>query len=97
MKHDDWSPYLKMIAFAYNTTPNRTSCAPSELVFGFNPTSLIRFDPREYCRETPQAYVNWIARRVAIVKNRAVKRQKQYDAVRKRGYDKRIAGGSATR
>ena len=95
LRHDDWSPYLKLIAFAYNTTPNRmTHAAPSELVFGYNPTSISRFEPSDINRQTPREYVQWLARRVAILRNRAVQKQAHYDAVRKRGYDKRDSGES---
>ena len=93
IRHDDWSPYLKLIAFAYNTTPNRMpTCAPSELVLGFNPTSITRADPGEFCKKTPRKYADWLSRRIAILKNRAVRAQKRYDAIRKRGYDKGDAG-----
>ena len=93
VKRDDWSPYLRLIAFAYNTTPNRmTSHAPSELVLGFNPTSLTRFDAAKMWRDTPEKYVEWLTRRMALLRGRAVQAQKHYDIVRKRGYDKPDTG-----
>ena len=93
LTHDDWSPYLKIIAYAYNTTPNRmTSCAPSTLVFGFNPASAMRFEADRVCKHTTREYVDYLSRRIALIRKKAVKAQAQYDAVRKRGYDKRDVG-----
>jgi hypothetical protein len=95
LKYDDWSPYLKIIAFAYNTTPNKmTTAAPSELIFGYNPTSMTRFEAARMCKQTPREYVDWLARRIALIRGRAVRAASHYDAVRKRGYDRQDEGES---
>ena len=83
---DDWSDYLHVIQFTYNTTPNSmTSYCPFDIIYGSSPSQPlnITFDPTQ-----PQQYMEYMINRTAIIKSKAKQAQAHYDKLRKRKYDK---------
>ena len=83
---DDWSDYLGIIAYSYNTTPNRmTTYTPQEIVLGRNDykIEMYHFDPK-----LPLEYIDYLAKRQQIIHSKARKRQELYDAHRKKSEDR---------
>ena len=83
---DDWSDYLGIIAYSYNTTPNRmTTYTPQEIVLGRNDYKIetYHFDPK-----LPLEYIDYLAKRQQIIHSKARKRQELYDAHRKKSEDR---------
>ena len=84
---DDWSKYLKIIQYTYNTTPNRmTTYAPSQIIFGTQLRTGI--DDIELTGNEPKEYIDYIANKITIIRNNANEKQKIYDKLRKKNYDK---------
>ena len=84
---DDWSTYLNVIQYKYNTSPNRmTSYTPFDIIFGFSPFTPLNmeFDPA-----LPQDYIDYMIQRMAIIRGDAKLVQKAYDEIRKKSYDKK--------
>ena len=89
LNEDDWSPYLNVIAYAYNTSPNRmTKVAPHSIILGINPQQMRPFDSLKFDPRTPLDYMKWQSQRVAIIRNKAINSQRAYDLNRKRRYDR---------
>ena len=84
---DDWSDYLSIIQYAYNSTPNKmTSYAPMHMVFGKIPTKIseYEFDPNQ-----PQTYIDYLIRRQTIIKQNATEKQRIYDEMRMKTHNKK--------
>ena len=84
---DDWTDYLNIIQYTYNTTPNRmTSFAPSTIILGYSPCNPIDV---EFTGNEPQKYIDYMTNRLIIVRDTANIKQTIYDKLRKRTYDKK--------
>ena len=84
---DDWSEYLPIIQYAYNSTPNKmTTYSPMDIVLGVNDYEIneYTFNP-----DKPQEYIDFLANRQAILKRRANERQTVYDRIRLNNYQKK--------
>ncbi len=85
---DDWSDYLPIIQYTYNSTPNKmTSYAPMNIVFGndlYEIPKEFNFDPA-----LPEQYIQYLSNRQAIIRFKANKQQAKYDEARKRYFDKK--------
>ena len=84
---DDWSDYLDIIQYTWNTEPNEmTHAAPHEIVFGSKPYQITpyKFDP-----DNPDEYIQYMANRQAIIRKKALEKQRIYDELRKAQYDKK--------
>ena len=82
---DDWSDYLSIIQYTYNTTPTRmTTYSPMRIVLGHDAYHFpkYRFDPSK-----PEEYLRYMANRQAIIMNDAEEQQRIYDEYRKKQYD----------
>ncbi len=84
---DDWSDYLGIIQYTYNSTPNLlTGYSPMNIVLGNDAYEIpteIKFDP-----SLPEEYIRYMSQRQAIIRAKANKQQQKYDEARKRNYDK---------
>ena len=83
---DDWSDYLPIIQYTYNSTPNRmTTYAPLDIVIGRNDYKLAeyKFDPNQ-----PKAYIDYLVNRQTIIRRNANERQRIYDELRQKSYNK---------
>ena len=81
---DDWSEYLPIIQYTYNSTPNKmTTYSPMDIVLGVNDYEIDEyiFDP-----ENPKEYIDYLANRQAVLKYRANERQTVYDKIRLNNY-----------
>ncbi len=77
--------------YQYNTTPNiMTSYAPSDIIFGTNPSSPKPMPIKDinYNKNLSKEYIKFITNRIAIIRNKAVTAQQRYDYLRKLNYDK---------
>ena len=86
-KHDNWTHYIPIIEYKYNTTINRmTSHCPFEIIYGFTPRDPVKipFDPAH-----PELYRSYINKRIQLIRDRVNKQQLKYDKIRKRSYDKK--------
>ena len=84
---DDWSEYLGIIQYTFNSTPNRiTTYAPMDVVLGRNEYKLeeYQFDPNN-----PFEYNAYLRQRQNIIKSRAVQKQEQYDIARQRSVNRK--------
>ena len=82
----DWSDYLGVIQYTYNTTPNKmTSYAPMHVLLGKDAYRLppYNFDPKD-----PKGYIDYLVRRQTIIHNDANEKQRIYDQLREKSYNK---------
>ena len=94
---DDWSAYLPVIQHVYNTRPNRMlGYAPTEIIFGRNfvePLAPKNNDDAESESDAVlvpmETRIQWFERRRAIIHNRALMNQENYDSARKRHFDRK--------
>ena len=83
---NDWSVYLNVIQYTYNTLPNTmTSMSPFDLIYGFSPMNPleIEFDPKNAAD-----YRKYMRDRMAILRVDAGYQQGRYDERRRRTYNK---------
>ena len=83
---DDWSDYLNIIQYTYNSTPNRmTSYSPMEIVLGRDKYKIeeYKFNPNN-----PAEYMDFMIKRQTIIRNNANERQQIYDKIRTKAYNK---------
>ena len=89
---DDWSEYLNIIQYVYNSTPTKmTQYAPSEIIFGYK-VRLPTFTPLNESfdtHKTPKEYIDYMTKRRKIIFKEANINQKHYDELRKKSYDKK--------
>ena len=63
---DDWSDYLNVIQYTYNSTPNKmTQYAPSEIIFGHKVRLPIDFELKNpfSAENTPKEYIEYMIKR----------------------------------
>ena len=84
---DDWSDYLSIIQYTYNSTPNKiTSYAPMEIILGKNDYKLNEY---EFSPDHPKAYIKFLSDRQRIIKMNARNKAKLYDEARRKSYNKK--------
>ena len=87
---DNWSDYIDVIQYSYNSTPNAmTGYSPSHIVFGVNiqkPCDHHFVDT--YDGTTPEEYIRYMEIRRAVIRKEAIRSQTKYDEQRKKSYDR---------
>ena len=81
---DDWSKYIPLIQWAYNTTPSHmTNHAPQKIIFGRNYNEDFQMtDPKEFNAERPADYIEYLNARYNIIHNKTQEYQQYYDNAR---------------
>ncbi len=83
---DDWSDYLPIIQYTYNSLPNRmTTYSPMNIVFGRDPYKILDY---EFDRDNPLEYTRFMANRLNIIRNNANEAQRTYDELRVKSHDR---------
>ena len=83
----DWSVYTNVIQYTYNTTPNQmTKTTPYHIIFGNAPPP--RIDEIDENPDLSTEYIDYIARRIAIIRDNVKIAQRAYDTLRKARADK---------
>ena len=85
---DDWSDYINVIQYTYNSTPNKmTNFCPMECVFGENKSRYV-LKPYEFDPKVPGNYIKYMTNRRKIILNKANLAQEHYDKIRAKSYNK---------
>ena len=83
---DDWSDYLSIIQYTYNTTPNKmTSYSPMHIILGRDDYAIEEYT---FNSDNPREYIDFMADRQGIVHQRARERQNVYDQMRQSHHNK---------
>ena len=90
LEGDDWSQYLGMIQWSYNTTPNHmTNHSPYHIIFGHRVARPTFPKPDEFFKvKTPNEYIEYMNNVRNIIENETKEYQKYYDEQRKKYYKK---------
>ena len=85
--NDDWSDYLGVIQYTYNSTPNRmTTYSAMDIVLG---KGNYKWDEFVFNSDNPKEYIDFMANRQAIINNNANTQQLIYDTIREKSYNKK--------
>ena len=83
----DWSDYLSVIQYTYNSTPNRmTTYSPMNIILGIDAYQIPRytFDPNQ-----PKAYTDYLIARQRIIHKNTNAKQLVYNEMRQKAQNKK--------
>ena len=84
---NDWSDYLDIIQYTYNTTPNKmTTYSPMNTLLGRDDYKL---PPYKFNSDNPKGYIDYLVKRQAVLHRDANVKQRVYDELRQKSYNKR--------
>ena len=82
---NDWSDYLDIIQYTYNTTPNKmTTYSPMNIVLGRDDYKL---PPYKFDIKNPREYIDYLVKRQAVLHRDANAKQRAYDEMRVKSYN----------
>ena len=84
---DDWSDYLSVIQYTYNSTPNRmTTYSPMNIILGRDAYKLPKY---KFDSNQPKAYTDYLIARQRVIYRDVNAKQLVYDEMRRKLQDKK--------